>query len=366
MKKILVIFALILAILSSCASNKVETIDTIIENAIEDRIFPGAVLLVGNSEEILYQKAYGNYTYDSSSKKVQLNTIFDLASLSKVFGTGMCLMKAIDSGLVDPDKAIVDYLPEMNNKGKDSVKVKNLLMHNSGMYAYTSAKETAEETWQSIVDLPLARSIGEYCYSCLNFISLMKVLESATGEPMWKFYQDEFVAPLKMTRTMYSPDEKYKDKCMPTIGDSSGTKILRQGEVHDPLALALEGYSGNAGLFSTAPDLAKLCQLMMNKGVYNGKRFVSEEVWGKFTTVQSGSRSWAWGVNNSKLSSAGDRMKETAIGHTGYTGTSAWLDINQDIFVILLTNRVYPQDKKGVQSIRRAVADVALENFIQD
>jgi CubicO group peptidase (beta-lactamase class C family) len=292
--------------------------------------------------------------------------MFDLASLSKVFGTGMCLMKAIDSGLIDPEKAVVEYLPEMNNKDKDKIKVKHLLMHNSGMHAYSSPQETAEKTWQSIAELPLARSIGDYRYSCLNFISLMKVLESVTGEPMWKFYRDEFTIPLKMSRTMYSPDEKYKDQCMPTVGDSSGSKILKQGEVHDPLALSLEGYSGNAGVFSTASDLAKLCQLMMNKGVYDAKPFVSEEVWEKFATVQSGSRTWAWSVNNYKSSSAGDLMKETAIGHTGYTGTSAWLDLDQDIFVILLTNRVYPQDKKAVNPVRRAVADAALKNFIQD
>lgn len=365
MKKIFPILTLILVILSSCAMDKTENIDKIIQDAIKDRIFPGAVLVVGNSEEILYEKAYGNYTYDKSSNKVNVNTMFDLASLSKVFGTGMCLMKAIDSGLVDPEKFVVDYLPEMNNKGKDAIKVKNLLMHNSGMYSYASPKKTPEETWENICNLSMPRSVGEYRYSCLNFISLMKVLESVTGEPMWKFYRDEVTTPLEMSRTMYAPSEDFKDECMPTIGDSTGTKIFRQGEVHDPLALALKGYSGNAGLFSTGPDLAKICQLMMNKGDYKGTHFVSESTLEKFITIQSDSRTWAWGVNNYKGSSAGNLMSDTAIGHTGYTGTCAWIDFEKDIFIIILTNRVYPQDKKAVTPTRRAINDAIIERFLQ-
>ncbi len=351
-------------ILLSCSQYDTDKVDQVVENAIKERIFPGAVLVVGNSNEILYQKAYGHYTYDSSSQKVKMEAIFDLASLSKVFGTGMCIMKAIDSGLVDPEKAVVDYLPEMNKEGKDEIKVKNLLMHNSGMHSYCRPGKTPEATWETICKLALPRKVGEYRYSCLNFITLMKVLESVTKEPMWKFYEEVYTKPLKMTRTMYSPKAEYIQDCLPTIGDSTGTLIIRQGEVHDPLALSLDGYSGNAGLFSTGPDMAKICQLMMNEGVYDGKRFVEKDVWEKFVTVQDGSRSWAWGINNYEGSSAGSKMSDTAFGHTGYTGTCAWIDIEQDIFVILLTNRVYPEDKKTVTPTRRAVNDAVIEAFI--
>ena len=363
MKKFAPLLLIILTLLS-CSHYNTEKVDQLVNNAIQERIFPGAVLIVGNSEEILYQKAYGHYTYDSSSKKVELNSIFDLASLSKVFGTGMCIMKAIDSGLVDPEKAVIDYLPEMNNKGKDAIKVKHLLMHNSGMHSYSRAGKTPEATWETICNLSMPRNIGEYRYSCLNFITLMKVLESVTNEPMWKFYEEVYTKPMDMTRTMYSPKEEYVQDCLPTIGDSTGTVVIRQGEVHDPLALSLEGYSGNAGLFSTGPDLAKICQFMMNEGVYKGKRFVEKDIWDKFVTVQDGSRAWAWGMNNYKGSSAGTKMNETAFGHTGYTGTCAWIDIEQDIFVILLTNRVYPEDKKAVTPTRRAVNDAVIDAFI--
>ncbi len=235
-------------------------------------------------------------------------------------------------------------------------------MHNSGLPAYLKPGKTSEETLNIIMTSPMTQKLGDYKYSCLNFITLMRVVESATGKTMWKFYKESFTDPMKMGHTVFSPDDSIKKLCLPTIGDSSGTKILRQGEVHDPLASSLEGYSGNAGLFSTAPDLAKLCQMMLNKGKYDGKTFVSEETIEPFITQQSGSRAYAWGMNNYR-SSAGSLLNETAIGHTGYTGTCAWIDHKKDIYIIFLTNRVYPQDKKAVTPVRRAVNDAVVEIF---
>ena len=363
MKRYMLFVIAILMLLSSCSFQHMTSAEKIIDEAIKDRIFPGAVLLVGNSEKILYQKAFGHFTYDSNSPVVKLDSRFDMASLTKVFATGMCVMKCIDSGLVDPEAYVVDYLPEFNNNGKEVIKIKNLLMHNSGLPAYSSHGETAEETMNIIMNIPMQREIGDYKYSCLNFITLMRVVEEASGMKMWKFYKQEFTEPMNMTHTCFSPGEEIKASCLPTIGDSSGTKILLQGAVHDPLAFSLDGYSGNAGLFSTAGDLAKFCQLMLNKGVYNGKRFVSEETIQPFTTLQAGTRAYAWGMNNYK-SSAGDLISETAIGHTGYTGTCAWIDQEKDIFIIFLTNRVYPQDKKAVTPVRRAVNDAVMKTLL--
>ena len=306
-----------------------------------------------------YEKAYGTFTYAEDSKPVELNSIFDLASLSKVFGTGMCVMKCIDSGLVDPEAYVVDYLPEFNNHGKDVIKVKHLLMHNSGLPAYARAQKTADETLDLIMNIEMPRNVDEYTYSCLNFITLMRVVEAATGKKMWQIYEEVYTKPMKLERTFYSPFDDMKEECLPTIGDSSGTLILRQGDVHDPLALSLEGYSGNAGLFSTAEDLATFCRLMLNRGEFNGKRYVSEETIEPFMTLQAGTRAYAWGMNNYK-SSAGDLMPETAIGHTGYTGTCAWIDHDNDIFIIFLTNRVYPLDQKAVTPVRRAVNNAVI------
>lgn len=363
MKKIVLGFIVLVVFLSSCTVKEYKTVDTIIENAIKEKIFPGAVLLVGNSDKIIYQKAYGHFTYDENSTLVELNSIFDMASLTKVFATGMCAMKCIDSGLIDPEKAVVDYLPEFNDHGKDVIKIKHLLMHNSGMPAYAKAGKSVQETLNTIMNIEMTRELGDYKYSCLNFITLMRVIEVAAGMPMWKFYKEVYTNPMEMERTKFSPDNAMKLLCLPTIGDSSGTKILLQGEVHDPLALSLEGYSGNAGLFSTGPDIAKFCQMMLNKGKYKNRTYISEETILPFMTLQSGTRAYAWGVNNYR-SSAGDKLTETAIGHTGYTGTCAWIDHEKDIFIILLTNRVYPQDKKSVTSTRRAVNDAVVETIL--
>lgn len=364
MKKMFLVLLAFLLVISSCDLNKKRSIDSVIENAITNKIFPGAVLVVGNSDEILYQKAYGHFTYDKNSSEVDVNSLFDMASLTKVFATGMCIMKAIDSGLVDPDKAVVDYLPEFNNHGKDVIKVKDLLMHHSGLPAYSKAGKSPQETWDTIANITMAQEVGNYRYSCLNFITLMKVLESVIHEPMWKFYRDAYTGPMQMERTMFSPSEEMKAYCLPTIGDSTGTKIYRQGDVHDPLAYSLKGYSGNAGLFSTGPELAKFCQLLMNEGCYGGKQYVKKETWEPFVTLQKGSRAYAWGVNDYEGSSAGTKMRDTAIGHTGYTGTCAWIDREQNIFIILLTNRVYPLDLKIVTPTRKAVNDAVMETFI--
>ncbi|MEA2076515.1 MAG: serine hydrolase [Candidatus Marinimicrobia bacterium] len=361
MKKITVIVLLIfLILLSSCERKDIKTVDTIIQSAIEERVFPGAVLLVGNSDNILYQKAYGNFTYAKDSKKVEINSIFDMASLTKVFATGMSIMKCIDSGLVDPETPVVKYLPDFDNHGKDIIKVKHLLMHNSGLPAYVKAGKTADETLDIVMNIEMVKEPDDYKYSCLNFITLMRVVESATGMKMWEFYKETYTDPMNMERTMFSPDEEMKEYCLPTIGDSTGISILLQSEVHDPLALSLEGYSGNAGLFSIAPDLAKFCQMMLNKGKYNGHRYVSEKTIKPFITLQAGTRAYAWGMNNYR-SSAGDKLSETAIGHTGYTGTCAWIDHEKDIFIVFLTNRVYPQDKKAVTPVRRKVNDAVVE-----
>jgi CubicO group peptidase (beta-lactamase class C family) len=364
MKKILAIVAAMFLFLSSCTIKEIKSVDNIINTAIEDRIFPGAVLLVGNSDKILYEKAYGNYTYDKNSKEVTTESIFDMASLTKVFATGMCVMKCIDSGLVDPEAHVVDYLPEFNNKGKDIIKVKHLLMHNSGLPSYSRRGETADETMDIIMNIEMQRSLGEYKYSCLNFITLMRVVEEATGMKMWEFYKESFTDPMNMQRTFFSPDDDMKEYCLPTIGDSTGTVILRQGDVHDPLAYSLEGYSGNAGLFSSAEDLAKFCQMMLNHGEYDGKRYVKESTIEPFMTLQSGTRAYAWGVNNYP-SSAGDLMSKTAIGHTGYTGTCAWIDEENDIFIILLTNRVYPLDQKAVTPVRKAVNNAVMTELLR-
>lgn len=359
MKKVALLFV-VLFISTSVFAQQFAAVDTIIEKAIKNHITPGAAVIVGTPDKILFEKAYGHFTYDPSSKEVNLQSMFDMASCTKVFATTTCMMKLVDEGKIDIEKPVKDFVPEFAQNGKGDVKVRNLLLHNSGLPAYYTPQkgETPKDIFGKIFNLQFAyKTDSNMVYSCLNFISTMKVIEAVTGMPMYKYYKENFTDPLGMTRTMFTPSDEYKKDCLPT-SDST------QGIVHDPLARGLQGLSGNAGLFSTVDDLAKICQLLLNNGVYGGKRYFKEETVKEFTTRYSAASSRALGWDTKSLtgySSAGKLFSGKSYGHTGYTGTSAWMDPERKIFVIVLTNRVYPDDKANVGRVRANVADAVVE-----
>jgi CubicO group peptidase (beta-lactamase class C family) len=358
MKKVtLLLFVLFVS--TSLFAQQFSAVDSIIENAIKKHITPGAAVIVGTPDKILYQKAYGHFTYDSNSKSVDLQSMFDMASCTKVFATTTCMMKLVDEGKIDIEKPVKDFVPGFAQSGKGDVKVRNLLLHNSGLPAYYSPKqgETPKDIFNKIFSLQFAyKTDSNTVYSCLNFVSTMRVIEAVTGMPMFKYYKENFTDPLGMTRTMFTPSDEYKKDCLPTSDTT-------QGIVHDPLARGLQGLSGNAGLFSTPGDLAKICQILLGDGVYQGKRYFKEETVKKFTTRYSAASSRALGWDTKSLtgySSAGKLFSGSSFGHTGYTGTSAWMDPERKIFVIVLTNRVYPDDKANVGPVRSNVADAVV------
>ena len=332
-----------------------ELVDKTIEAAIADSIFPGATILVGTSDSILFEKAYGHFTYDNSSPKMENNSIFDLASVTKAFGTNFCVMKLVDEGKLNIEKPVSFYLPEFAVNEKGNIKVADLLIHESGLQAYYTPKdgETNNDILDTIKSLPLNYETGfKTVYSCLNFVTTMMIVESIVDEPMYKFYADNFTTPLKMNRTMFTPSDEFKDKCVPTTPDL-------QGIVHDPLARGLEGLSGNAGLFSTTEDLAKLCQILLNGGIYKCNRYLKEETIQNFTKRYSGNTSRAIGFDtrSGDHPSSGKYFSDGTYGHLGYTGTSIWIDPVRDLFVIFLTNRVYPDDTASIRSTRPKVYD---------
>lgn len=333
--------------------------DKVITDAISDSVFPGAAILVGNADDILYQNAYGHYTYDDSSPNVTNESMFDLASVTKAFGTTFCVMKLVDEKKLDIEKPVSYYLPEFGQSEKGNVKVADLLIHESGLQAYYTPKdgESREVILDTIKALKLNYETGfKTVYSCLNFVSTMMVVESITDEPMYKFYEETFTQPLGMNRTMFIPNDEYKKYCLPTTPDL-------QGIVHDPLARGLNGLSGNAGLFSTTGDLAKLCQLLLHYGVYNGQRYLSETTIKEFSKQYSGNSSRALGFDTRSeggKSSSGKYFNPGTYGHLGYTGTSIWIDPVRELFVIFLTNRVYPDDEASIRSTRPKVYDAVI------
>ncbi len=323
-------------------------VDSLINTAIEDSACPGAVIAVGYKGKILYKKAYGRYTYDKSSTAMSTETLFDLASVSKVIGTTTAAMILYDEGKLVLDKPVKDYLPEFNNNGKDKVTIRNLLLHNSGLPAWVpfyKTLKTREDVINAIMTMKLENPPGkEYVYSCLGMITLQQVMERITGKGMDVFLKEKAFGPLKMNNTMYCPPKSIWDKCAPTENDDYFRMKVVQGQVHDETAYMLGGVSGNAGLFSNVDDLSVFLQMILQKGKYGSKQIIEPstvEMWTKKQTDQS-TRGLGWDTKSAENSSAGTLFSMNSIGHTGFTGTSVWADKDRDLFVVLLTNRVYP------------------------
>lgn len=348
-------------------------VDQIIENAIVDSSFPGAVLLVSKDGEILHEKAYGNFTYDPTSSKVELNSIFDLASVSKVVGTTTAAMMLIDRGKLNLNDKVIKYLPEFNNHGKENITIKNLLLHNSGLAPfkkYYDVYSTSAEVINDIMNLSPEQVLGtKYVYSDLGMITLQQVIERISGKSLDKFLDENLFKPLGMNSTMYNPPPELKEKCMPTEFDDFWRMRQLQGEVHDERAYMLNGVAGHAGLFSTAPDLAIFLQLLLQKGSYEDKQYIKPETIELFIKKQSdqSSRGIGWDTKSPEGSSAGKYFSLLSYGHTGYTGTSVWTDPTKKIFVIFLTNRVYPtRNNSKLFRVRPLVHDAIYKAVIQD
>lgn len=339
-------------------------IDKAIENGIADSAFPGGVVLIGHKGKIVYQKAFGHYTYDHSSTPMSLDVMFDMASVSKVIGTTSAAMLLYDAGKLNLDEKVTTYFPDFAVNGKEKAVVRNLLLHNSGLPPYGlfyKKLKTADAVWDSIRHMKADYETGsQYVYSCLGMITLQKIMEKISGERMDLFLNKNLFAPLGMSHTMYAPADSLKDQCAPTEVDNYFRKTLVQGKVHDETAYLLNGVSGNAGLFSTAPDIAVFCQMILNKGFYNGKQYIKASTideWTKKQTKQS-SRGLGWDTNDEGETAAWKKFSFTSIGHTGFTGTSVFIDKERDLFAIILTNRVYPtRDNNKLTKIRHIVHD---------
>lgn len=323
--------------------------DSLMFKAIQDSAFPGAVLLVGFKDQVVFHKAYGRYTYNNDSPVITEETMFDMASVSKVIGTTTAAMMLYDEEKLDLDEYVKFYLPEFGNNGKDSIKVRNLLLHNAGLTAWkpfykklTMKQEVIDSIMRDTLIYPIGK---EYVYSDLGMITLQQIIERISGRQLNEYLREELFAPLKMNHTMYSPPKGLWKNCAPTEVDNYWRNKTMQGEVHDEAAYLLNGVAGHAGLFSTANDLSVFFQMLRNGGVYNDKRYIKNETIDNWTTVQNAEQSkrgLGWDTKSEEKSSAGHFFSMNSFGHTGFTGTSVWADKDNDVYVILLTNRVYP------------------------
>lgn len=324
------------------------TVDSIMAEGIRDSVFPGAVLYFGHESNLIYKKAFGKYSYEPGAQDMTTEAIFDLASVSKVIGTTTAAMLLYDDGKLDLDERVTSYLPEFGNNGKEFITVRNLLLHNAGLPAWVpfyKQYSTADEVINAIMNIKPEYSVGsKFLYSDLSMITLQKIIEKISGLRLDNFLKVRVFDKLGMTKTMYNPPPELWYFCAPTEKDTYWRMNTMKGKVHDETAYMLNGIAGHAGLFSTAEDLSVFLQMMLQKGKYKDMQIIKESTVDSWTTIQGeqSTRGLGWDTKSETGSSAGKLFSSNSFGHTGFTGTSVWVDKDKKLFAVLLTNRVNP------------------------
>lgn len=348
------------------SSERLAKIDHVVERGIAAGGYPGASVVVGRRGAAVWEKGFGRLSWSSNSSAVSAdNTIYDLASLTKVVGTTTAIMVLFDDGKVHLDDPVSLYVPTFTGGEKSRVTIRMLLEHRSGLPAGRDLwriARTPEEARAAVIATPLGCEPGRcYEYSDLGADMLGFVVEAASGEPLDQFLQERVWTPLGMEDTGFRPADSLRTRIAPTETSPPRGYPLR-GEVHDENAYALGGVAGHAGLFSTAADLSIFAQMMLNGGEYGGTRIIADSTVALFSTRAAGTRALGWDTCAGS-GSCGKYLGTDAYGHTGFTGTSMWIDPDRDMFVILLTNRVHDarakRPAKVIADVRADLADAA-------
>ena len=342
-----------------------DTLKSVLDHAVLDSAFPGAVAVVGSSSGTLATVAAGRLDWNEQTIPDE-HTLWDLASLTKVVGTTSAMIRLVAEGRVELDAPVQRYLPRWSVPGAERVSIRHLLLHTAGLRAHRPLYlETADpagaraQVYATTLDtVPGARTV----YSDLGIILLGDVIESITGEPIDAYLKRTVFEPLGMHETMFSPPPELLPRIAPTEIDPWRGRHVR-GEVHDENALRLGGVAPHAGLFSSAHDLARFARMYLNHGRLDTVRVLDSATIALFTRAADRSfstRALGWDTADGR-NSGGSMMSDRAFGHTGFTGTSIWIDPAADVFVLLLTNRVNPtRANMRIARVRRAVADAAM------
>ncbi|HRG80912.1 MAG TPA: glycoside hydrolase family 3 N-terminal domain-containing protein [Chitinophagaceae bacterium] len=376
--------------------------DSIVSNAIAQKVFPGSVVLAVHEGEIVYHKAFGNYKYENI-QPVSLESIFDLASVTKISATTVSVMKLYEQGKLDLKKKLGDYLPIVRGTNKEHLEIDDILLHQAGLVPFIPFyKETIDEKtgapnpaiyrekpepgftvrvadniymrndWEDtmfarILKSPLTAA-GKYVYSDNDFIFLGKIVEQISGMKLDEYVQKTFYRPMGMGSTGFKPRERFaKEQMVPTETEKHFRRQTTQGDVHDEGASMFGGVAGHAGLFSNAYDLAMLYQMLLNGGEFNGNRYLKKETIDLFTAYHSKNSRRGYGFDKPEKDNAirkepypSSMISSAGFGHTGFTGTCVWVDPKYNIVYIFLSNRVYPSrdnNKLGQLSIRGKIQD---------
>jgi CubicO group peptidase (beta-lactamase class C family) len=339
-----------------------DSVRRVLDQAVREGAFPGAYAVIGTRDGIVAE--YGAGRLDSAdASRPTARTVWDLASLTKVVGTTSALMQLVGSGAVALDTPVVRYLPEWKVPGAHQVTVRHLLSHNAGLPAWRALykeTDTPAEAIRQLFATPLDTLPGvRFVYSDLGFMLLGQLVERVSGMPLADFDVQRVFRPAGMLETRYLPPAAWLPRIAPTEQDPWRQRKLR-GEVHDENAARVGSVSGHAGLFSTAHDLSRFARLYLNEGRLDGAQVFDAATLRSFVKVQDTTvsrRALGWETPTGR-NSAGQRLSSVAFGHTGFTGTSLWMDPGKDLFVLLLTNRVNPtRQNTRIGAVRTALAD---------
>ncbi len=369
-------------------------IDSVINDAIAQKLMPGAVVSVVRDDRVVFLEAYGNSQVVPDTVKMTKETMFDMASVSKCVGTTLSFMQLIEKGLVRLSDRVDRYIPGFKNwtdpetGEEDEITIQDLLTHSSGLIPYIGENEYRSRFQVNQPDSLMwyiATQVGRrfkpgtrQLYSCLNFITLQNILQKVTGERLCDYAQKNVFDVLGLKHTTYFPlfgepqsnpnAEELAKMCAATEVQADGKPLVAQ--VHDPIArLGNAGNSGNAGVFSNAMDLSVICAALMNGGSYRGQRVLGSETVRKmfeipFDNDPAVARALGWDTYEMYPGTSGDILnRKFCVGHTGYTGTSIVIDMSTKTAIIILTNRVHPTDDGNLGRVRATIANVVASSI---
>lgn len=364
------------------SAQKLEAIDDAVESEIKQHHLPGAVVLVARNGGVVWRKAYGARALEPAREAMTTDTIFDLASLTKIVATATSIMILVERGKIRLSDPLSTYIPEIKGEGRERITLELLLTHRAGYAPDFDLRDRwtgYDEAIKRLIREPLRNPAGaRFVYSDINYIALGEVVHRVSGLTLDQFARRNIFVPLGMRDTGFRPGANLRARIAPTekrrgqlsyLGDKpqesevDADKWLR-GEVHDPTSYRMGGVAGHAGLFSTADDLAIYCQMILNGGQYRGVRILSpltvaEMTRPRLVSEAGWTRGLGWDINTSFSTNRGDIFPLGSFGHTGFTGTSVWIDPASKMFVVFLSNRVHPDGKGDVSSLRGRVASIA-------
>lgn len=337
---------------------------SVLDSAVSDKVFPGAQVFISRRGERVFSGGIGNHTYETDAREVDIHSIYDVASLTKVLATTPVVMKLLSRKRIGLDHTVSQYFPQFSGKGREEVTLRHLLTHSSGLKAYEryylKSGFGREEILNDILNQELESTPGSrMVYSDLGFLLLGAVLEKVSGKSLDHLADTNVFSKLAMEHTCYNPGSRELELIVPTEYDNTVRRGLVHGTVHDENAYIFGGNAAHAGVFSTAEDIGNYAQMLLNKGTFLGTRIFSGWQVQQFTRRQNipvgSERCLGWDTpSRNGRSSAGDHFSEQAFGHLGFTGTSLWIDPEYEIIIVLLTNRVHPtREKEGIYQVRR-------------